>query len=222
MNGEASISQRTGGLRKPPSMAPDSTVRTAFPGDAPRCGVKPTSCIAQKATTSVTPSIVARRMNGTPRLVACAMNPPATDPPSIAAPLTVCAWPKTASRLPSKCVARSASTSHASVAPEKNVNPRPRSADAAAHAQNGACQPHISMYRSVDTRSVAAPSRNENRRPRVSATTPVGTSKITCPNAKNPFAAKASVLDRPASSRNRVLMPQMNDVASVVRSVSSR
>jgi len=74
----------------------------------------------------------------------------------------------------------------------------------------------------VDTRRVAAPRRNEKRRPRVSAMTPVGISKITCPTAKNAFAANASVLLRPASSRNSVLMPQMNDAASVVRSVRSR
>ena len=39
-------------------------------------------------------------------------------------------------------VAASASTSHASTAPEKNVKPRPISIDTIAHAQNGAsiCQ----------------------------------------------------------------------------------
>jgi hypothetical protein len=39
---------------------------------------------------------------------------------------------------------------------------------------------------------------------------------------KNALAAKASVLLRPASSRKRVLMPQMNDAASVVNRVSKR
>ncbi len=62
----------------------------------------------------------------------------------------------------------------------------------------------------------------EKRRPLVSATTPVGISKMTWPTAKNALAAKASVLLRPASSRKSVLMPQMNDAASVVRSVSAR
>ena len=80
----------------------------------------------------------------------------------------------------------------------------------------------MTRYSRVETRSVAAPSRNENRRPRVSATTPVGTSNRTWPIEKNAFAAKASALLRPASSRNSVLMPQMNDAASVVSSVSSR
>jgi hypothetical protein len=36
------------------------------------------------------------------------------------------------------------------------------------------------------------------------------------------LAANASVFDRPASSRNSVLMPQMNDVANVVTVVSAR
>jgi hypothetical protein len=39
---------------------------------------------------------------------------------------------------------------------------------------------------------------------------------------KNAFAANASRLDRPASSRKSVLIPQMNDAASVFPSVSSR
>ena len=80
----------------------------------------------------------------------------------------------------------------------------------------------MTRYRSVESSSVAAPSRNENRRPRVSATTPVGISNSTMPAVKNALAAKACVLSSPASSRNRVLMPQMNEAASVVSSVSSR
>jgi hypothetical protein len=39
---------------------------------------------------------------------------------------------------------------------------------------------------------------------------------------KKALAAKASVLVRPASSRNSVLIPQMNEAASVLPSVSSR
>ena len=70
------------------------------------------------------------------------MKPPATDPVSIAAPDTIWPRPNTASSSPVKPVAASASTSHASTAPEKNVNPRPSSSDATAHSQNGAsiCQ----------------------------------------------------------------------------------
>src|SRR5215208_281247 len=63
---------------------------------------------------------------------------------------------------------------------------------------------------------------NENRRPRVSAITPVGISNRTWPTAKNAFAANASALLSPASSRNSVLTPQMNDAANVVRRVRSR
>jgi hypothetical protein len=39
---------------------------------------------------------------------------------------------------------------------------------------------------------------------------------------KNAFAANASRFERPASSRKSVLMPQMNDAASVFPRVSSR
>jgi hypothetical protein len=56
----------------------------------------------------------------------------------------------------------------------------------------------------------------------VSATTPVGTSKTTCPTVKKALAVKASVLVRPASSRNKVLIPQMNDAASVDNRASKR
>jgi hypothetical protein len=69
---------------------------------------------------------------------------------------------------------------------------------------------------------VAAPSRYEVRRPQVSAITPVGISKITIPAVKNALAAKASALLSPASSRKRVLMPQMNDAARVESNVSNR
>ena len=44
----------------------------------------------------------------------------------------------TVSRLPSYCAKWSASTSHASTAPEKKVNPRPSRAETIAHGQNGA------------------------------------------------------------------------------------
>ena len=69
---------------------------------------------------------------------------------------------------------------------------------------------------------MAAPSTYENRRPRVSATTPVGISKITWPSVKNALAANASALFSPASSRKIVLIPQMNDDASVVSRVRTR
>ena len=70
--------------------------------------------------------------------------------------------------------------------------------------------------------SVTVPSRYEVRLPIVSATIPVGTSKITMPAVKKAFAANASRFERPASSRKIVLIPQMNDAASVLPSMSSR
>ena len=222
MNGAASISQRTGGLRQPASREPRATAFTSSIGFAPRRGLNPMSCMNQNATMSVTPSIPARRMYGTPRSVSWAMTPPSTEPVSIAIPPTVCARPKTVSRSFVNPVAVSASTSHASVAPEKNVNPSPSTIDATAQPRNGALICHMTRYSKVDASSVTAPSMNENRRPRVSATTPVGTSNRTWPTAKNAFAANASVLFSPASSRNRVLMPQMNDAASVVSRVRTR
>ena len=70
------------------------------------------------------------------------MYPPATEPVSI--PIPVMTWPraKTGSRPPTNPVARRASTSQASVAPEKKVNPRPSSSETTAHSQNPAstCQ----------------------------------------------------------------------------------
>ena len=174
------------------------------------------------AITSATPRIAARMTYGTPRFVAWAMTPPLTEPTSIAAPPTVWALPKIDSRSPWWPVAWSASTSHASVAPEKNVNPRPSSIDERAQPMNGASICHMSRYSSVDTRSVTVPSMNEKRRPLTSATTPVGISKMTWPTVKNAFAANASVLVRPALSRKSVLTPQMNDAASVVTNVRTR
>ena len=69
---------------------------------------------------------------------------------------------------------------------------------------------------------MSVPSRYETRRPQTSATTPVGTSNSTIPAVKNAFAANASRLERPASSRKSVLIPQMNEAASVFPSVSVR
>jgi hypothetical protein len=119
-------------------------------------------------------------------------------------------------------VAVSASTSHASTAPEKNVNPRPISRETTAHCQNGASTCHSSTYSSVEAVSVRVPSRYDARRPTVSATIPVGTSKMTIPAVKKALAANASRLESPASSRKIVLIPQMSDAASVLPSRSSR
>ena len=74
----------------------------------------------------------------------------------------------------------------------------------------------------VDAVSVTVPSRYEARRPAVSATIPVGTSNSTMPAVKKALAANASRLERPASSRKIVLIPQMKDAASVFPSRSVR
>ncbi len=67
---------------------------------------------------------------------------------------------------------------------------------------------------------MTVPSRYDARRPTVSATIPVGTSKSTIPAVKNAFAAKASKFESPASSRKIVLIPQISDAASVFPSRS--
>ena len=56
----------------------------------------------------------------------------------------------------------------------------------------------------------------------MSATIPVGTSKSTIPAVKNALAANASAFESPASSRKIVLIPQMNDAASVLPSIRIR
>src|SRR4029453_161032 len=140
----------------------------------------------------------------------------------MATPATI--WPlaNTDSRLPLKPVNLRASTSQASVAPEKKVNPRPSSTEVTAQAQNEASVCQASQYRTVETARVSDPSRNEARRPQVSATTPVGTSNSTMPAVNRALAANAAVALSPASSRNSVLMPQMNDAARVLNSTSTR
>jgi hypothetical protein len=102
------------------------------------------------------------------------------------------------------------------------VKPSPTTIDASAHPHSSAPACHIHTYNRVDARSVAAPSRYDVRRPRVSAITPVGISKPTCPAVKNALAVNAPALLNPASSRNRVLTPQMNDAASVESNVNVR
>ena len=96
------------------------------------------SRMTRKATTNITTRIMPRSTNGTPRLHCAAMNPPATEPTSIATPVTICPRAKTASSSPVKPLAARASTSHASTAPEKNVNPSPIRIETIAHCQKGA------------------------------------------------------------------------------------
>jgi hypothetical protein len=117
-------------------------LRISASGRPPRSGLKPRSCISLNATTNITTSTTARSTKGVPRLTCSAMKPPATEPLSMPTPVAICPRPKTDSRSPVKPVAPSASTSHASTAPEKKVKPRPINIETTAHCQNGAptCQ----------------------------------------------------------------------------------
>ena len=92
-------------------------------------------------------------------------------------------WPRenTASSMPSNFVSVRASTSQASVAPEKKVKPSPNSTETTAHQPNGALSCQSRTYRPVATARVTVPHRKEVRRPRESATTPVGISNSTMP-----------------------------------------
>ncbi len=101
------------------------------------------------------------------------------------------------------------------------MKPNPMSREITAHAQNGALTCHSMTYSTVVTASVTVPSRNDARRPHMSATIPVGTSNSTMPAVKKAFAANASRFVRPASSRKIVLIPQISDAARVVPSPST-
>src|ERR1700716_271184 len=222
VNRDSIISHLTAGTRKPYSIEAEVIFRTSVSTPSPFSGENPTSCMSRNATTNMATRMTPRSTNGTPRFVDWAITPPTTEPPSIATPVTTWPRPNTASSSPVKPVAFSASTSQASTAPEKNVNPRPIRTDTTAHSQNGAWIRHRSTYSSVEAASVTVPSRYETRRPAVSAITPVGTSKSTMPAVKKAFAANASRLESPASSKKIVLMPQISEAASVLPSRSTR
>ena len=142
MNSACTISHLTAGTRQPYSIEAEAILRISSIGRPPFWGVKPTSCISANATANITTSTAPRSTNGTPKLVCWAMKPPATEPVSIAVPETIWPRPNTVSSSPVKPVASSASTSHASTAPEKNVKPRPSSIEAIAHSQNAASSSH--------------------------------------------------------------------------------
>src|SRR6202022_196733 len=222
VNRDSIISHLTAGTRKPYSIEAEAIFRISVSTRPPFSGENPTSCISLNATPNIATRIRPRSTKGTPRLVCWAINPPTTEPLSIATPVTTWPRPNTASSSPVKPVALSASTSHASTAPEKNVNPRPIRTETTAHCQNGAWIRHNSTYSSVEAASVTVPTKYETRRPAVSATTPVGTSNSTMPAVKKALAAKASRLESPASSRKIVLIPQMSDAASVLPSRRTR
>ena len=60
LNGAASITQRTGALRRPWSTDDRRMLRTSARTEVPRFGVKPTSCIDSHATVNDSPSSTAR------------------------------------------------------------------------------------------------------------------------------------------------------------------
>src|SRR6185503_11679241 len=70
--------------------------------------------------------------------------------------------------------------------------------------------------------SVRTPSRYDVLLPCMSAVTPVGISNSTKPAVKNAFAANASRLFKPASSKKSVLIPQIREAARVLKSKSVR
>ena len=142
MKSDSTISHLTAGTRQPYSIESAVILRISASGRPPFSGVKPTSCMSLNATTNITTSTPPRRRKGTPRLVCWAMKPPATEPVSIATPVTIWPLPNTDSRSPVEPGRVSASTSQASTAPEKKVKPSPSSIETSAHAQNGAstCQ----------------------------------------------------------------------------------
>ena len=88
------MTQRTGGFPSPYRSEASNTFRTAVDGRSAGAGVNPRSCISLNATTNMTSSTATRRRNGTPSDVAWAITPPATEPPSIAAPDTICPRPR--------------------------------------------------------------------------------------------------------------------------------
>ena len=99
--------------------------------------------MSRNATTNMIKRMATRNRNGTPSVVAWAMIPPRTDPPNMAAPDTIWPRPRTVSSPPSYSAKCSASTSHASTAPEKKVNPSPINTETIAHSQKGASSCHI-------------------------------------------------------------------------------
>jgi hypothetical protein len=114
-----------------------------------------------QATMNVSARIAARSRNGRPNEVNWAATPMSVDP--VKPP----AW--------------RASTSHASTAPEKNVKPSPMSIEERANAQKGPSIGRMKKYNIVAKNRVTVPSRYEVRRPHMSATTSVGTSKTIWP-----------------------------------------
>ena len=105
VNSASTISHFTAGTRQPYSIDADVILRISASGRPPRTGVKPTSCISRHARTNVSAEDHRAADERHAERGASARKPPATEPVSIATPITT--WPRanTASRSPVKPVA---------------------------------------------------------------------------------------------------------------------
>jgi hypothetical protein len=102
------------------------------------------------------------------------------------------------------------------------VNPRPRITPA---SENSTTPPPIhatATYASVPTTRTPSLSRNDTRRPLVSATTPVGTSNSAMAAVNAAFATNTSKTVSPASRRKSVLIPQISEADRVNSAVMTR
>ena len=70
-------------------------------------------------------------------------------------------------------------------------------------------------YPTVVSDRMARLSKNDRRRPAVSANTPVGSSNTTIPAVNAALATNTPKMSSPASSKNSVLMPQISAAESV-------
>ncbi len=80
----------------------------------------------------------------------------------------------------------------------------------------------VPTYPSVPRSTTATLSRNEVRRPRVSASTPVGISKRAMLPVNTALATNTPKMSSPASRRKRVLTPQISDAESVYSPAMTR
>ena len=73
VNGDASIIHFTAGTLQPYSIDALEILRTSWASPSCRVGVKPTSFMTAYASANISTRMIARRTNGTPKLVAWAM-----------------------------------------------------------------------------------------------------------------------------------------------------
>ncbi len=95
------------------------------------------------------------------------------------------------------------------------MNPKPIKAETSEKARSPPPARATPTYPRVVRNRIVTLNRNEARRPRVSANTPVGISKIAEPAANAALARKTSKIPSQASSRNSVFTPQIRAAASM-------